>query len=302
LTVGSLKITTLADNLVQLSGLRGQWGLSFLLELVDAGGRERRVLFDTGNERGPLLHNIKELKAELGDLDCVVISHGHDDHTAATVEMVRGAGGVKVYAHPHTFLPRLYEDRRGKRVRGGVPEGQGTSEIEAAGGEVVLSEGPVEVVPGLWTTGQIPRVTPFETVPPSTRKGRRLIVVEGDEVEDKILDDQALWTEVEGVGPVVLTGCAHAGPVNTLLHARRLGGFGEVWGLAGGTHLAGREGGYIEETVRWLRGFGLMMISPCHCTGFKAAARLWDAFPDEFVLNFCGRVIEAGRMPENRVL
>ncbi len=169
MTVGSLKITTLADNLVQLAGLRGQWGLSLLLELVDARGGERRVVFDTGNEREPLLHNIKELKVELGDLDCVVISHGHGDHTAATVDIVRSAGGVRVYAHPHTFFPRLYEDRRGKRVRGGVPEGQGLAEIEAAGGEVVLSEGPVEVVPGLWTTGQIPRVTPFETVSPPTR-------------------------------------------------------------------------------------------------------------------------------------
>ncbi len=302
MTVGSLKITTLADNLVQLAGLRGHWGLSLLLELVDARGDWRKVVFDTGNEREPLLHNTKELKADLGDLDCVVVSHGHGDHTAATVDIVRSAGGGRVYAHPQAFLPRIYEDRRGKRVRGGVPEGQGIAEIEAAGGEVVLSEGPVEVVPGLWTTGQIPRVTPFEMVSPPTRGGRRLIVVEGEEVEDKILDDQALWTEVEGVGPVVLTGCAHAGPVNTLLHAQRLGGFEEVWGLVGGTHLVGREGGYIEETVRGLRGFGLRMVSPCHCTGFKAAARLWDAFPDEFVLNFCGRVIEAGRMPEHRVL
>ncbi len=99
-----------------------------------------------------------------------------------------------------------------------------------------------------------------------------------------------------------MTGCAHAGPVNTLLHAQRLGGFEEVWGLAGGTHLVGREEGYIERTMRELRGFGLRMISPCHCTGFKATARLWEAFPDEFVLNFCGRVIETGRMPEHRVV
>lgn len=300
--VRSLRVMTLAENLVQRSGLQGQWGLSFLLELVDARGRRRKVVFDTGNDKAPLMHNIKRLKVDLSDVDCVVLSHGHGDHTVATVEVVEAAGGVEVYAHPHVFLPRFYVDRRGRRTRGGVPEGEGVAEIEAAGGEVVLTAEPREVVPGLWTTGQIPRVTPFERVSPPLGGGRRVIVVDGEEVEDRILDDQALWMDVEGIGPFVITGCAHAGPVNTLLQAQRLGGFRRVSGLVGGTHLVRRSDAYVEQTIRALRGFGLGVLSPCHCTGFKATARLWRAFPDAFVLNFCGRVIEAGKEPEPRVV
>jgi len=173
--IGALKITTLAENLVQAGGL-GQWGLSFLLELVDAGGDARKVIFDTGANRDALMHNVKLLEVDLGDVDCVVLSHGHGDHTAATVEVVEAAGGVRVYGHPYTFLPRLYVDREGRRRRGGPPEGEGLADIEGAGGEIVLSAGPVEVVPGVWTTGQVERVTSFERVPPPRAGSRRIIM------------------------------------------------------------------------------------------------------------------------------
>jgi 7,8-dihydropterin-6-yl-methyl-4-(beta-D-ribofuranosyl)aminobenzene 5'-phosphate synthase len=299
--IGALKITTLAENLVQAGGL-GQWGLSFLLELVDAKGDARKIVFDTGANREALLHNVKLLEADLGDVDCVVLSHGHGDHTAATVEVVEAAGGVRVYGHPHTFLPRVYVDRDGKRHRGGPPEGEGLADIEGAGGEVVLSAGPVEVVPGIWTTGQVERVTSFERVPPPRAGSRRIIVVDGEEEDDQILDDQSLWADVGGVGPFVITGCAHAGPVNTLLQVRRLGPFERIRGLVGGTHLVGRTEDYIEQTIDELKRFGLEMISPCHCTGFKATTLLWRAFPEEFVLNYSCRVIEAGREPEPRVV
>lgn len=299
--IGGLRVTTLAENLVQAGGL-GQWGLSLMLELVDAMGEERVIVFDTGANREAFLHNVRLLKKDLGEVDCVVLSHGHPDHTAATVEVVGAAGGVRVYGHPHTFKPRLTVDRDGRRSRGGPPEGEGIGEIEAAGGEVLLSQGPVEVVPGVWTTGQVERATSFERVSAPIGRARRLIVVDGEEVEDQILDDQSLWMDVGGVGPFVITGCAHAGPVNTMGQVLRLGGFERIHGLIGGTHLVGRSDDYLEQTIAGMRGFGLGLISPCHCTGFKATARLWQAFPAEFVLNFCCRVVEAGKEPEPRVI
>jgi 7,8-dihydropterin-6-yl-methyl-4-(beta-D-ribofuranosyl)aminobenzene 5'-phosphate synthase len=299
--IGSLKITTLAENLVQSGGL-GQWGLSFLLELTDSRGEARKVVFDTSAVKEAFLHNVKLLEANLSNVDCVVISHGHGDHTAATVEVVEAAGGVKVYGHPHTFLPRFYVDREGKRRRGGPPEGEGLVDIEEAGGEVILSEKPVEVVPGLWTTGQVERVTEFERISAPIAGARRIITVDGEEVDDQILDDQSLWMNVGGVGPFVITGCAHAGPVNTMLQVRRLGAFNRIYGLVGGTHLVGRKDEYLESTIAELKKFGLGLISPCHCTGFKATVRLWEAFPDEFVLNYSCRVIEAGKEPDPRVV
>jgi 7,8-dihydropterin-6-yl-methyl-4-(beta-D-ribofuranosyl)aminobenzene 5'-phosphate synthase len=300
--VRSLKVTTLADNIVQLAGLHGQWGLSFLLELEDARGDRRKVVLDTGNDREPLLHNVKRLKVDLGDVDCLVISHGHQDHTVANVEVVEAAGGVKVYAHPDTFRKRIRVRPDGTRREHGVPEGQGMAEIEAAGGEVVLSREPVEVVPGLRTTGEVPRVSGFETILP-LREGESVrIVVDGKEVDDQILDDQALWADVRGVGPFVLLGCAHAGPINTLTHVKRLGGFDGVYGVVGGTHLVGRDEVYVRRTMDEVRRFNPRLLSPCHCTGFKATAWFAREFPEAFALNFCGRVIEAGKEPEFRLV
>jgi 7,8-dihydropterin-6-yl-methyl-4-(beta-D-ribofuranosyl)aminobenzene 5'-phosphate synthase len=126
--------------------------------------------------------------------------------------------------------------------------------------------------------------------------------VDGKKIDDQILDDQALWMQVDDVGPVVITGCAHAGLVNTLLQVRKLGHFKQIQGLIGGTHLVGRSEDYVEQTMRELRQFGLGLISPCHCTGFKAKARLWQTFPQAFVLNFSGRVIEVGKELEDRVI
>jgi 7,8-dihydropterin-6-yl-methyl-4-(beta-D-ribofuranosyl)aminobenzene 5'-phosphate synthase len=296
-----LKIYNLADNLVMSSNLQGQWGLSMLLEMVDRRGEAHKVIFDTGGDKGSLMHNIEKLKVNLGDVECVVLSHGHADHTSSTVEIVSSAGGVRVYAHPHLFLPRFYIDPGGRREKGGVPEDEELDNIERAGGEVILSTGPMEVLPGCWTTGEIPRVS-FEDISPPMGGGRRVIVVDGVEVDDRILDDQALFLDVDGVGPIIVTGCAHAGIVNTLIHAKKTWGLDRIHGIIGGLHLLQRPDSYIERTLDFIRGFEPSLLSPCHCTGFKAMAMLWKAFPESFLLNFSGRVIEPGKIPEHRIL
>ena len=299
--IKSLKITTLAENLVQAGGL-GQWGLSFLVEFEDVKGEPRRVVFDTSANKDALFHNAKLLKEDFDDIDCIVLSHGHGDHTAATAEIVGAAGGVRVYGHPHTFLPRIVENKEGKRRQVSPRKGEDIADIEAAGGEVILSVDPVEVVPGLWTTGQVERITPYEKITPSPGGGKRIIVVDGEEMDDQILDDLSLWTDVRGVGPWVITGCAHAGPVNTLLQVQRLGEFEEIYGLVGGTHLFGRSEEYLDASINDMKKFGLRLVSPCHCTGFKATTRFMQTFPEEFVLNFSLRVIEAGKEIKNRVI
>ena len=121
------------------------------------------------------------------------------------------------------------------------------------------------------------------------------------ERDDQILCDQALYADVSGTGVWVITGCAHSGPLNTLIHVKELTHAEQLYGMVGGTHLVGRETGYIEQTILELRDFNLQYLSPCHCTGFKAAAMMWQAFPESFVLNYCGRVIKAGEAPRERV-
>lgn len=276
----------------------GQCGFSYLLELTDSRGTPRKVLFDTANDKEPFLYNIEKMELDLSDLDAIVLSHGHSDHTVATVEAVEMAGGCPVYAHPHCFLPRYYETKEGKRIKAGVPEGQGIADIKKAGGKVVLTEKPVEVVPGLWTTGQVSRVNDFEKISQPTGGGRRIIVVYGEEVDDLILCDQSLWMDIEDFGCWVITGCAHSGPVNTVEQVCKLGGFNEVYAYIGGTHLVARKNEYIMRTARELNKYNLRLFSPCHCTGFNAMSLLHQEFGDRFAVNFCGRIFKSWEKPK----
>jgi len=301
----SLKITTLADNSAYASGFVGQWGLSFLVEAEDSRSRIHKIVFDTGAIKESLLYNIKKLKIDLSNLEYIVLSHGHSDHTAATVELLKMAKReVRVVVHPHVFLPKFTVGKHGKRVEGGPPKGQRLGDIQNAGGQLVQSMKPFELFPGAYTTGEIPRVTDFESISPpvSDATAKRFTVVEGKTVPDLLLDDQGLLMSVKRLGPVVITGCSHAGVVNTLLHAQNILRSKNIYGAVGGFHLVQRDGSYIQKTVRQLRKFGLQLVSPCHCTGFKASCVLYQVFPEAFVLNFNGRTMKVGRKPKPQIV
>jgi 7,8-dihydropterin-6-yl-methyl-4-(beta-D-ribofuranosyl)aminobenzene 5'-phosphate synthase len=302
MAVSDLQLTTIADNLVLSSGLWGQWGLSFLIELTDSKGDARKVLFDTANDTWPFLYNIEKLEIDLEGLDAIVLSHGHNDHTVATVEALKMTGGCPVYAHPHCFLPRFNRSKTGKLTPNGVPEGQGIAEIENAGGQIVLTSDPVEIVPGLWTTGQVTRSNDFEVIPQYKNGSKRVIVEDEEHKEDLILCDQSLWMDVEDTGCWTITGCAHSGPVNTLSHVKKLGGFGSIYAYIGGTHLVAREDEYILQTADEMKKFGLELFAPCHCTGFNAMSLLHREFGERFMVNFCGRIIKSSEKNPRMVI
>jgi 7,8-dihydropterin-6-yl-methyl-4-(beta-D-ribofuranosyl)aminobenzene 5'-phosphate synthase len=292
--ISGLKITTILDNLIQSAGPVAHWGFSALLE-YEAGGEKRRVLLDTGSDAACVKRNLKTLKVSLKGIDAVVLSHGHWDHTSATAEVVRATGGVKVYAHPSAFFPAYRVDEEGKRRRISVPEGQGIADIEAAGGKVMLSKAPIEVSPGVWATGEVPRAS-FETVMELVKER---LVKEGSDAPDTIPDDQSLFLREKDVGLTVVTGCAHSGPLNILAYVEKLTGE-RVKALIGGTHLTGRKTEYTRATIEGLRRHDLRVLSPCHCTGFKAMAELSHAFPESFTLNYSGNTLEPAKILRER--
>ncbi|MDX1314849.1 MAG: MBL fold metallo-hydrolase [Eudoraea sp.] len=297
MSVSNVEITVIADNLVLKSGLWGQWGLSYLIKLTDSEGEQRKVLFDTGNDTWPFLYNIEKLELSLEGLDAIILSHGHLDHTVATVEAIEMSGSCNVYAHPHCFQKRYFETKKGKKRDIGVPNGQGIKEIKAAGGNLILTSDPVEVIPGLWTTGQVPRINDFEFVDSKTDSGERIIMVEGERREDLILCDQSLWMDVDGTGCWTITGCAHSGPVNTLTQVKKLGGFQSIYAYIGGTHLVGKKDDYILKTADEMSKFGLDLVAPCHCTVFNAMSLMHKEFGDKFMVNYCGRIIKSWEKP-----
>jgi 7,8-dihydropterin-6-yl-methyl-4-(beta-D-ribofuranosyl)aminobenzene 5'-phosphate synthase len=294
--VKSVKITTLADNVVYHSDLLGQFGFSAYLEIRDSHGKKHVVVFDTGGVRSALLYNIKALKLDLSQLECIVLSHGHGDHTSATVEIIRKAGGnVKVVVHPSIFYTR-FEVEKGKKRHYGIPKGERREDIIKAGGRLIETTQPFEILPGVLTSGEIRHVTPFEKI-----TWKNMAIVDGKQVRDKVPEDQALFMNLQKRGILVVSGCAHAGIINTLQYALDVTKT-KLYGFVGGTHLIIPKEPRLTETLKKLREFDLKLVSPAHCTGHKSIAAMNQAFPDAFVLNFAGRVIDTAKKVKNPVL
>jgi 7,8-dihydropterin-6-yl-methyl-4-(beta-D-ribofuranosyl)aminobenzene 5'-phosphate synthase len=289
-SVKSVKITTLADNVVYVSRLLGQFGFSAHLEIKDNKGKKHTVIFDTGSNKSSLLYNIRALKLDLSPLESIVLSHGHYDHTSATVEIARKAKNkVKIFAHPNAFYPK-FKIKKGKKEPHGMPKREGRTEIEKKGAQIIETTQPTQIIPGIMASGEIPRITPFEKL-----AWRNMTIVDGKAVRDKLLDDQALFINIARKGVLVICGCAHAGLINTLEHALNVTKTKRLYGFIGGTHLIHPKETRLKETIAHLKKLNLQLISPAHCTGHKSIAALNQAFPDEFVLNYTGRVIDTAK-------
>jgi len=289
-TVKSAKVTTLVDNVVYDGRLLGQFGFSTLVEVRSHDGKKHSIIFDTGFKKGGLLYNIKALKLNLSSVKFIVLSHGHIDHTGATVELVRKSEQkVNVIAHPHAFLPRFFV-KKGKREHHGIPLKERKRDIQRAGAQVIETTLPMEIIPGVTTSGEIKRVNKFEKV-----RWKAKTIINGKQVRDPLLDDQALFLNLKAKGLLVLCGCAHAGLINTIEHALNVTKEKKVYGFIGGTHLIGSKEDRLKETIKKLGDHDFKLVSPAHCTAHKSIARLNQAFPEAFVVNYAGRVIDTAR-------
>ena len=303
--VDEIEIVTLMDNysdvLLQSEGpvtraplatggeiptdtLLAEHGLSQLVRL-DCSGTTHSILFDTGYSRIGVLHNLKILGIDLKEIEALVLSHGHMDHTGSLHGILEGLGRtMPLIVHPEAFLsPRYLDIGEGKKLL--FPCTLKRDELEALGAQILESTAPVSLCDNsLLVTGQVERTTSFEKGFPNAFLSR-----DGKEEPDAIWDDQSLVLHLKDKGLVVISGCAHAGIVNTVAYARKITGVETIHGIIGGFHLSGPAfEPIIEQTIVELRKMDPKIIVPMHCTGWKAIERFSKAFPDSFILNSVG--------------
>lgn len=265
------------------SGLRAEHGFAALVS-VRRGTTTTTLLFDTGISPDGMTDNADRLGVDLGDVQGVVLSHGHFDHAGGLAGLAGRRRGVPMTVHP------LVWTRRRLTAPGSDDFALPTLSrraLEAEGFAVIERRQPSLLVDGcVLVTGEIDRTTEYEHGMPPAHQAWDGAEWRHDPL---VLDDQALVVQVRGRGLVVLTGCGHAGAVNIVRHAMRLTGVDRLHALLGGLHLGGPFfEPVIEPTVRALVELDPDLLVPGHCTGWRAQHHLAAALPGAWVQGSSG--------------
>jgi 7,8-dihydropterin-6-yl-methyl-4-(beta-D-ribofuranosyl)aminobenzene 5'-phosphate synthase len=265
--------------------LHAEHGLAYFVE-TKINGNTSTCMFDFGLDAQGVLNNAVLLNVDLGRADAFALSHGHFDHWAGAIEMLkhntaRIARGTRFYVGEEGFLHR-YSRRPGadEIMDLGVLD---KAAIEGSGVKVTEVSAPTQIVPGCCCTGKIERITDYENM------SANLLVERGGKIgPDDFRGEQALFFNVRGKGVVVLSGCAHAGIVNTVRQVQKVSGVEKVHAILGGFHLINAKPEVIDATVSDIKAMRPDFIAPAHCTGFEALVAFSRAMHEEFILNTAG--------------
>ena len=263
------------------------WGIS-LVVTARIGERIRTMLFDGGPAADAVDHNAPRLGIDMGRIEAVALSHGHIDHAGglpAAIRQIYAANGgdvVPVHVNPDMFA------HRGDMLDTGnvfpLEDIPSIESLQLAGGQVVNDPDARLLLDDMfYLSGEIPRVTPYEQGLP----GQMARKADGAawEPDPWVMDERFLAVNVRDKGVIVFTACSHAGVVNVLRNARDIFSPTPLYGVMGGFHLAGRTfEKIIPETVEDMEEFGLKVIVPGHCTGWRAVHSLLDAFGEDVVV------------------
>ena len=250
-------------------------------------GVKHRLLLDSGLDPLAASHNVDALGFDLSSCESLISSHGHVDHAGGLLNIrtkMSYTQRIPLVIHEHAFRNRLVKFQDGRTINLPAPS---RSLLMDAGYEIFEKNSH-----SLWiddtvlVTGEIPRTNNFEKGFPS-----HYSEIENGEMEADplIKDDQAIIVNVKDKGLVILTGCGHAGIINTLNYAKELAGEDRIYAVIGGMHLSG---GLFEPiipiTVEELEKLKPRYVVPCHCSGLKAVTEIARKMPDAFIQNSVG--------------
>jgi len=276
-----IRITMLCENVVGRRVGLGEHGFFAFIE-TDQGD----YLFDTGGGRS-IVANSLTLNKDLRTVQKIFLSHGHYDHTGGLPEVLKLTGNVDVHAHAHVFLDRIgVLQENGKETRRFIGIPYKKCYLESLGANFIFNSEFVEVEQGMFLTGEVPRKTSFEKPDP-----RLFSEINGKTQPDVFLDDQSLIIESEK-GVILVLGCAHSGMINIIHHVINKTGKQKFYAILGGTHLDFLTPEQLEESINVLNQLEIERIGVSHCTGMRAACRLYQEFGERYFYGYVGSVLE----------
>ncbi|MFZ5945630.1 MAG: MBL fold metallo-hydrolase [Bacillota bacterium] len=272
------KVTVLCENTVYSNiGAMAEHGWSVFIETVHGN-----FLFDTGQGLA-LINNARVFKKDLSSVEGIIISHHHIDHTAGLLNALAVTGPKNVYTHPDLFK-ESYNLRDNITRYIGIPFSKPA--LESMGANFIYNKDFKEISPGMYLTGEVPRINDFETGDKD-----QVVLAGGSFKADPLLDDQSLIIETDK-GLAIILGCSHAGIINVLNYAIEKTGQNRINTIIGGTHLGPVSEYQREKSIEKLKAFEIERLGVSHCTGPKASMYLAQEFKDRFFLCNVGTVIE----------
>ncbi len=274
----------LKDGCFRLSVL-AEHGFSAVVK-TGVNGKTNTMLFDFGFSAGGAAYNAKILGVDLEAVEAVALSHGHNDHTGGFDELAAllGKREIPFFVHPQIFRePRYLKiPVRDMKIHFSPLNRE---QIAAAGLKLIETSEPVTFLDDtVLFLGEVPHRTDFEKGFPIAHYQE-----DGQEKWDPIEDDTSVVMHLKDKGLVVLSGCAHAGIVNTVSYAQKVTGVDKVHAVMGGFHLSGIYfEGIIDRTVEEMKKIDPDYVIPCHCTGRNAIMAFERAMPGKFILNMAG--------------
>lgn len=268
--------------------LIAEHGFSVLVTFTKHG-RDHRILFDAGTSPDGVVENMRRLDIDPSEIEVIVCSHGHFDHTTGLDGLIRrlGRANLPVLIHPHFW-------RRRRVVLPGhdpleIPTTSRRALIDA-GFDVVEERQPSFLFErSVLVTGEVARTTGYEPGFPAQQAW-------GDgrwDPDPLVLDDQALIVDVKDKGLLVLTGCGHAGVVNICRYAQRLTSDRSLYAVIGGFHLNGPLfEPLIPRVLDDLAAMAPSVVVPAHCTGWRAQHAMGARFAEAFIPNSVGTRFE----------
>jgi 7,8-dihydropterin-6-yl-methyl-4-(beta-D-ribofuranosyl)aminobenzene 5'-phosphate synthase len=269
---------TVPDQLI------AEHGFSLLLDITRQG-RTHRILFDLGVSPFGMVENMRRLDIDPKDIEAVVCSHGHFDHTAGLEGLAHhlGRAHLPVIVHPEFW------NRRRLVLPGREPTEMPTTSrgaLESVGFAVIEDTGPSFLLDhSVLVTGEVPRLSGYEPGFPFQDAWRR----DHWEPDPLVLDEQAIILKVGDQGLVVITGCGHAGVVNTTRYASTLVGETSILAIIGGFHLNGTlYEPLIDRVCSDLQRLHPAWLVPGHCTGWRAQHAMSRLFGESFIPSCVG--------------
>ncbi len=277
--ISRCRATVLCENSVSGPfGLIGEHGWSLYVE-----ADETKLLFDTGQGLG-ILNNSVVLQKDLSEIRAVILSHGHYDHTSGLPAVLNVIGARPVFCHPNLFASRYWKrDESCREI--GIRYRRGY--LESLGAEFECTSRFEEIFPGIFLTGEVPRVTNFEPPDPHLQ----VIAPDGSWIQDDLKDDMSMVIDTRK-GLVVILGCAHSGIINILKHVRANLPDRPIHTVIGGTHLGFADPSQLTKTIEALEEFRIQKLGASHCTGLSNGAKLYSALGDRYFFASVGVSIE----------